>query len=486
MADEYKNWQELVAAEPDAFRITYSIADSDTSHIAIHAGGIEAGSGEVAKAVATQTGHSLYCMEGIKAKDNGTLHITSTNFDEPTCVKIQRTATKTISYHGYSGDEQVTHIGGLDNALAQMVGRKLEAAGFTVDYNPGEDIAGAKESNIANRNKSGAGVQLELSAGQRKAFFPNGNSGAANRDDPSARTDVFHRYVGAVVSALPKPTSSYNRVKIWNGSKWVEGTKKIWDGSRWSTKPAVRVWDGQGWMFRYPDPIQYPSFVAANGAPKENSEYRTYKLPAGIRLGDFVVSVCVARDDMPQLLNPTLSMPQTKRLATGSWIACVVFQYDGAWGLRDGDSVRWGVPAGGDSTVANYVYRYADTMNIPVTPLQEIKEYKNVFEVPMNSPRGNTSLFAVVSESKNLSTVQFPEGLISRYSTGGKFGENQIRVHAADTPGSGASVGTAKLDTTVPAAAVVTIKIPGADDGLPTWILGDMAASVLGKTTYLQ
>ncbi|WP_158754259.1 hypothetical protein [Streptomyces sp. NRRL F-2580] len=272
----------------------------------------------------------------------------------------------------------------------------------------------------------------------------------------------------------------------WTGTAWREGTKKMWDGSKWTDKPAVKVWDGQAWMFKYPDPVQYPSFQAANGAPKEDSEYRTYKLPTGVRLGDLVVSICVARNDMPQLLNPTLSIPQTKRLATGSWIACVVFRYDGPRELSDGESVRWRIPAGGDSTVVNYVYRFASTMNLPVTPLQEIKEYKNVFEVPMNSPRGNTSLFTVISESKNLSTVQFPEGLISRHSIGGKFGENQIRVHAADTPGSGASVGTAKLDTTVPAAAVVTIKIPGADDGLPTWILGDAAASVLGKTTYLQ
>ncbi|WP_327377662.1 hypothetical protein OG393_29165 [Streptomyces sp. NBC_01216] len=239
-------------------------------------------------------------------------------------------------------------------------------------------------------------------------------------------------------------------------------------------------------MFKYPDPIQYPSFVAANGAPKVDLDFRTYKLPDGIRLGDFVVSICVAKKDMPQLLNPTLSIPQAKRLATGSWIACVVFRYDGEWGLRNGDSVRWHVPGGGDSTVANYIYRYADTLNLPVTPLQEIREYKNVYEVPMNSPLGNTSLFTVVSESKNLSTVQFPDGLVSRHSIGGKFGENQIRVHAADTPGSGAKVGMARLDTTVPAAAVITIKIPGADDGLPTWILGDTAASVLGKTTYLQ
>ncbi|WP_370422488.1 hypothetical protein AB8O64_29785 [Streptomyces sp. QH1-20] len=239
-------------------------------------------------------------------------------------------------------------------------------------------------------------------------------------------------------------------------------------------------------MTKYPDPVMYPTYATGNGGALA-AEYRTYKLPDDTRLGDFVVSICAARSAMPELLNPAGNLTAAKQLASGSWVSCVMWRYDGEWGLRNGDSVRWRIPGGGDSTVANYVYRSADALHIPITPFHEIREYKDTYEVPLNSPAGNTSLFVVLTEAKNLTNIRFPEGVISRKKIDGAFGEHQILFHAGDTPGSGSEAfGKVLFDTTVPAAAVITIKIPGADDGKPVWILGDPAASVLGTTTYLQ
>ncbi|MFJ7901885.1 hypothetical protein ACIQ6V_15580 [Streptomyces sp. NPDC096198] len=273
---------------------------------------------------------------------------------------------------------------------------------------------------------------------------------------------------------------------VWNGNAWVESTPRTWDGSKWVSQPPVKIWDGQAWMTKYPAPVMYPNYVTANGAAN-TGEYRTYKLPADVRLGDFVVSICAARDAIPELLNPTGNLTATQQLTSGAWVSCVMWRYDGELGLRNGDSVRWRVPGAGDSTVANYVYRNADALHIPITPFHEIKEYKDAYEVPLNSPAGNTSLFIVLTEAKNLTNIRFPEGVISRKKIDGTFGEHQILFHAGDTPGSGAQgFGKVLFDTTVPAAAVITVKVPGMDDGKPVWILGDQTASVLGKTTYLQ
>ncbi|MEH6373687.1 hypothetical protein V7793_04910 [Streptomyces sp. KLMMK] len=223
----------------------------------------------------------------------------------------------------------------------------------------------------------------------------------------------------------------------------------------------------------------------SNGAIKDG-EYRTFKLPQGMRLGDFVVTVCVSRNSMPQLLNPSGNLTGTKQLASGTWVSCVMFRYDGEWNLRNGDSVRWKVPGGGGATVANYVYRGAETRNIPITPFYEVKEYANVSEVPLNSPAGNTTLYLALTEAKNLTNVRFPEGVTARKDVKGQFGEFQLLLHSGDMPGTGSEAfGNVLFDTTVPAAAVITIKIPGDPNGQGVWVLGDPAASILGNTTYL-
>ncbi|MEV8022488.1 hypothetical protein AB0O76_40590 [Streptomyces sp. NPDC086554] len=283
------------------------------------------------------------------------------------------------------------------------------------------------------------------------------------------------------------PSSPYNKMLVWDGTTWVEGKKVIWDGSKWAEKPSVQIWDGVQWMFKYPDPVYYPTWHDSNGGIKDG-EYRTFKLPKDLRLGDFVVTLCVSRDSMPQLLNPAGNLTGTKQLASGTWVSCVMFRYDGEWNLRNGDAVRWRVPGGGESSIANYVYRGAETRDIPITPFYEVKEYANVSEVPLNSPAGNTTLYLALTEAKNLTNVQFPEGVTShRPPIQGVFGEFQLLIHSGDMPGTGSEgFGKVLFDTTVPAASVITVKIPGDPKSQPVWVLGDQMASILGKTTILQ
>ena len=177
------------------------------AHIAVHGGGIEAGTAEAADAVARLNGQDYYAFVGLRGSGNGELHITSTHFDEPQCVELQRSVRATVAYHGCTGGRPIVHLGGGDQTLKRRIGDALSAAGFVVDWHTIEDLDGSDRRNICNRNASGAGVQLELSTALRASFFPDGRTSRAVRQS-GRRTDVFERFVAAVARSTASTADS--------------------------------------------------------------------------------------------------------------------------------------------------------------------------------------------------------------------------------------------------------------------------------------
>lgn len=206
MGDLYPDYASLAAAETegvDYTRTAVTPTGAAYAAIAIHGGGIEAGSSEMAYEVsAGGTGMAYYDFKGLKPSGNFDLHITSTNFDEPMAVALVTASTRTISFHGYTGVEgvAVTALGGLDEELGARIAYALRAAGFAVSDAP-EEIAGDDPDNICNTNLRLAGVQLEMSQQQRADFFPNGDLSRAMRDS-GQRTAAFYRYATAVQNAV--------------------------------------------------------------------------------------------------------------------------------------------------------------------------------------------------------------------------------------------------------------------------------------------
>lgn len=208
MADVYANYGQLAAVEVEGVDYTRTVSGIPRavwSMIAVHGGGIEAGSGELAQAVAgTQAG--CYVFAGIKSSGNTTLHITSTNFDEPRGLALVAGTTKTLSMHGFAGSgAKETAIGGGDATTIAALTTRLTADGFTV-IAPAVEIDGNDPNNICNKNRSGAGVQLELSLAQRQAFFPSGDTSRAMRES-GQRTAEFRRYVAVLRTVLPSGTN---------------------------------------------------------------------------------------------------------------------------------------------------------------------------------------------------------------------------------------------------------------------------------------
>src|SRR5690606_1519028 len=174
--DTYSSYAELAANETEGvdYQRSTRSGDTDVAHIAIHGGGIERPTTELADHAAELGGHAFATFEGIKPSGNSVLHITSTNFDEPRTVEVVENSDYTISWHGAAGDEAKTYVGGLDTELRDAVRDELREEGFDVPSEVPDHLAGENPDNIANRNDRGKGVQLELTRGQRDLLMPNG------------------------------------------------------------------------------------------------------------------------------------------------------------------------------------------------------------------------------------------------------------------------------------------------------------------------
>jgi phage replication-related protein YjqB (UPF0714/DUF867 family) len=198
MADKYKNFAALAKSgvEGRDFLISVRKRRSARIVIAIHGGGIEAGTSEVADVIAAND-LSLYTFQGMKSRRNRDLHITSHRFDEPQCTELVSDAAGVISIHGEGSKRQVVFLGGRDRALRDALREALTASGFRVETHKRKTLQGLDPLNICNRAMNGCGVQLELSFGLRRSFFKS-----LSKTGRLTKTERFDLFVAAVREAV--------------------------------------------------------------------------------------------------------------------------------------------------------------------------------------------------------------------------------------------------------------------------------------------
>jgi phage replication-related protein YjqB (UPF0714/DUF867 family) len=196
--DKYRDFLHLAAHEVKG--VDYCIRARSASSVLIiapHGGGIEPGTSELAEAIAAAD-HSLYLFDGLKDAGNGELHITSSNFDEPTCLAMMALVDRVVTVHGEERDDAVVFIGGLDKVGIERMNASLASSGFSVKEPDKTHLKGQSQTNICNRGRSGVGVQLEISEGLRRTFF----RALSPRSERRHTTSEFARFVGAVRDAL--------------------------------------------------------------------------------------------------------------------------------------------------------------------------------------------------------------------------------------------------------------------------------------------
>lgn len=202
MADTYANFADLAAHE--VYGVDYYIDNTDVVGarilcMAIHGGGIEVGSTELAYELSRlgSKPRKYYSFVSTKpAGQNSTMHITSTNFDEPQALVSVTDAYRCVSFHGYfdvvEGD-QICYMGGRDSILRDRIAKKLNARGIIAQEAP-STVIGKEPGNIANRTRINGGVQLEMTSSLRAALFVNGNR--------QNKTPLFWTFLAAVNEAL--------------------------------------------------------------------------------------------------------------------------------------------------------------------------------------------------------------------------------------------------------------------------------------------
>ncbi|WP_057913169.1 poly-gamma-glutamate hydrolase family protein [Peribacillus muralis] len=202
----YTNFAELTKHEQESvdYRISCYHRNPDMAILAIHGGNIEPGTSEIADALGGRIGSSTYSFEGLKPRGNQILHIKSSLFNEPSGVLMAANAQTTLTIHGHRNEtDSFVYIGGRNEAFTYYIKHSLNAAGFQT-YDAPRHLLGMSASNITNRCKIGAGVQLELSTKLRKSLFKGDDFSSNNRIN---RSDLFHHFV----HALEKGAFTYKR-----------------------------------------------------------------------------------------------------------------------------------------------------------------------------------------------------------------------------------------------------------------------------------
>ncbi len=169
----YGCYADLAMAQAEGADFSVCVRRRPGSSVAIlapHGGAIEAGTSQVARAVAGSE-FNLYLFEGIRASGNYTaLHLTSHRFDEPRCLALLSACDHVVTTHGCRGDTPQVLLGGLDTQLKGTICQAIGAAGVETRQ-VGHRFRAVHPSNICNRGRRGAGVQIELTSALRLEGF---------------------------------------------------------------------------------------------------------------------------------------------------------------------------------------------------------------------------------------------------------------------------------------------------------------------------
>ncbi|MFJ7417343.1 poly-gamma-glutamate hydrolase family protein [Streptomyces uncialis] len=209
-----------------------------TTVLALHGGGIEPGTSEIALGIAGydpatlapvvpvppdgRAVHDYWMFEGLLGTptgpgdpSNSDLHVTSTRCDDLVALSMAGGSANVISVHGCNVDQlkqtvpqgpgivnpavDSVLVGGLNATFKALLIQELGLAGITAyDGDLVPALAGTDPDNPCNRGLLRQGAQLELTLGLRKSMF-----GTFTRPGrPGSTTAKFGHFVNACRSAI--------------------------------------------------------------------------------------------------------------------------------------------------------------------------------------------------------------------------------------------------------------------------------------------
>ena len=191
--DHYKSFTELAQKNIEGvdYRITTKDNNSKILIAAFHGGFIEPGTTELVSAIAGDQ-FNFYTFEALKPGEvdepsltSSTLHLTSTNFDEPKLSQMVNEQDFCLGIHGFGGEEADFCVGGANKEQRKALVAKLSSAFPTLvscelccpPYN------GTSKKNPINKCKQ-QGVQVEMSPNVRRKIL-------ADQEFTKAVSNVF-------------------------------------------------------------------------------------------------------------------------------------------------------------------------------------------------------------------------------------------------------------------------------------------------------
>jgi phage replication-related protein YjqB (UPF0714/DUF867 family) len=201
-------WSQTVEEQPTDNAETQAIV------MAIHGGGIEKGTSEIAVAAAGYHPatlipivdgyalHDFWLFEGLLPSGNGRLHVTASHYDDPIASELVKNARRCISLHGCTDTQAAgkIQIGGLDHELREIVFEELTTARIPAEITTNPMLDGDLPDNIANQTRLHGCVQLEMGTSYRASLF--GTDTRVQRKHTTNRR--FWQLVGTLRKAMSR------------------------------------------------------------------------------------------------------------------------------------------------------------------------------------------------------------------------------------------------------------------------------------------
>lgn len=169
----YRGYRELAAHECRGRDYAIETRPGHTGLLVMapHGGCIEPGTDILASALAA-TRHAYYGFVGLKPRGNRSLHLPSHRFDEPLADSLAARADWILTLHGSARRDASILVGGRDRIQRALFSRALKSAGFRARVTREHGLAGRHPTNLCNRGRLGAGVQLEIARDLRERLHP--------------------------------------------------------------------------------------------------------------------------------------------------------------------------------------------------------------------------------------------------------------------------------------------------------------------------
>ena len=174
--------------------------------MAIHGGGIEPGTEEIARFVARHSGASLYVYAGRRSRGNLSLHRASHNGrieERPLVMQFLKHVKAAISIHGHGRGQNRAYVGGLHDSMVQrfveLVRPVLSQYEWIWDPKiipPG--LRGRSPTNVVNLPPA-KGMQLELPSRLRQTRGTIDGRGLEPTGDTLLLSRLLINFVGTLV-----------------------------------------------------------------------------------------------------------------------------------------------------------------------------------------------------------------------------------------------------------------------------------------------